>query len=94
MVLLGCEGCGVPELSRALAGSKLVQLAAVEAKRASDPNRAVPLSDARCAGFRCFRLKPWRVEMVEGGPSWPEGPRRVEWRKIDGQKYSLFGIGS
>lgn len=59
-------------------------LAAVEAKRASDPNRAVPLSDARCAGFRCFRLKPWRVEMVEGGPSWPEGPRRVEWRKIDG----------
>ena len=22
--------------------------------------------------------------MVEGGPSWPEGPRRVEWRKIDG----------
>jgi hypothetical protein len=59
-------------------------LAAVEAKRASDPNRAVPLSDARCAGFRCFRFRPWRVEMVEGGPSWPEGPRRVEWRKIDG----------
>ena len=70
--------------SRLWQDEEVVVAAAVEAKRASDPNRAVPLSDARCAGFRCFRLKPWRVEMVEGGPSWPEGPRRVEWRKIDG----------
>ena len=29
VVLLGCEGCGVPELSRALAGSKLVQVIGV-----------------------------------------------------------------
>ena len=45
LVLLGCEGCGVPELSRSLAGSRLVQLAATEAGEPSWRSRQVNFFD-------------------------------------------------
>eukprot|EP00217_Crustomastix_stigmatica_P008766 CAMPEP_0183805796 /NCGR_PEP_ID=MMETSP0803_2-20130417/38058_1 /TAXON_ID=195967 /ORGANISM="Crustomastix stigmata, Strain CCMP3273" /LENGTH=301 /DNA_ID=CAMNT_0026050553 /DNA_START=68 /DNA_END=970 /DNA_ORIENTATION=- len=33
----------------------------------------------RAAGLRAFRLVPRRVELLEGGPAWPGGPRKYEW---------------
>lgn len=40
------------------------------------------------AGFRAYRLVPWRVEILEGGPKWPQGPVRHEWRKMEGDEGS------
>mmetsp|Transcript_40192 Transcript_40192/g.97086 ORF Transcript_40192/g.97086 Transcript_40192/m.97086 type:complete len:337 (-) Transcript_40192:1966-2976(-) len=37
--------------------------------------------DATHAGMRIYALTPWRVEVLHGGPDWPEGPMRVEWRR-------------
>ena len=43
------------------------------------------------AGFRCYRLVPWRVEILEGGPTWPQGPMRHEWRKVEGDQGAWQG---
>ena len=37
--------------------------------------------DAIHAGMRIYALTPWRVEVLHGGPDWPEGPMRIEWRR-------------
>eukprot|EP00931_Biecheleriopsis_adriatica_P119464 TRINITY_DN94684_c0_g1_i1.p1 TRINITY_DN94684_c0_g1~~TRINITY_DN94684_c0_g1_i1.p1 ORF type:complete len:378 (-),score=54.46 TRINITY_DN94684_c0_g1_i1:131-1264(-) len=31
------------------------------------------------AGLRIYRLKPTRMEVLCGGPQWPQGPNRFEW---------------
>lgn len=33
----------------------------------------------RWAGVHVYCLQPERVELLEGGPAWPNGPRKVEW---------------
>ena len=38
-------------------------------------------SDATHSGMRIYSLTPWRVEVLHGGPDWPEGPLRFEWRR-------------
>lgn len=36
------------------------------------------------AGLRIYRLKATRMEVLCGGPQWPQGPSRLEWTYDDG----------
>ena len=52
------------------------RVAAVETRRAAGKLHD---SEIERAGFRAYRLAPSRVEVLAGGPSWPNGPTRHEW---------------
>ena len=52
------------------------RVAAVETRRAAGKLHD---SEIEKAGFRAYRLAPSRVEVLAGGPSWPNGPTRHEW---------------
>eukprot|EP00232_Nephroselmis_pyriformis_P017365 CAMPEP_0182898492 /NCGR_PEP_ID=MMETSP0034_2-20130328/27515_1 /TAXON_ID=156128 /ORGANISM="Nephroselmis pyriformis, Strain CCMP717" /LENGTH=261 /DNA_ID=CAMNT_0025032465 /DNA_START=62 /DNA_END=844 /DNA_ORIENTATION=- len=65
MVLLGKDG-------EALAGC-VADAAARQARHAISPEEITR------SGFRAYRLVPTRVEILEGGPTWPQGPTRHEW---------------
>ena len=51
----------------------------------------LPVGEILEAGFRAYRLVPWRVEILEGGPAWPQGPMRHEWRKVEGDQGAWQG---
>ena len=36
---------------------------------------------ARHAGLRAYALVPRRMEVLRGGPQWPDGPIRFEWAR-------------
>lgn len=54
-------------------------LAADVAQAGSALSSTARLDAARRAGLRTYALTPRRVEVLAGGPDWPEGPRRFEW---------------
>ena len=54
------------------------RVAAVETRRAAGKLHD---SEIEKAGFRAYRLAPSRVEVLAGGPSWPNGPTRHEWTR-------------
>eukprot|EP00193_Tetraselmis_chui_P014765 CAMPEP_0177779618 /NCGR_PEP_ID=MMETSP0491_2-20121128/16700_1 /TAXON_ID=63592 /ORGANISM="Tetraselmis chuii, Strain PLY429" /LENGTH=268 /DNA_ID=CAMNT_0019299203 /DNA_START=49 /DNA_END=852 /DNA_ORIENTATION=+ len=37
--------------------------------------------EMRSAGLAAFRVVPTRVELLEGGPAWPQGPARYQWTR-------------
>merc|ERR1740139_176605 len=82
VVLLGCEGCGVPELSRSLAGSHLVQLAATEAGEPSWRSRQVNFFDheARYLLGEQWYMRRWPIRRgqravgMDGSGSYLQSP--------------------
>ena len=51
-------------------------VADAEARQA---RHAISPEEIALSGFRAYRLVPTRVEILEGGPTWPQGPTRHEW---------------
>lgn len=82
VVLLGCEGCGVPELSRSLAGSHLVQLASTEAGEPSWRSRQVNFFDheARYLLGEQWYMRRWPIRRgqravgMDGSGSYLQSP--------------------
>ena len=82
VVLLGCEGCGVPELSRSLAGSHLVQLASTEAGEPSWRGRQVNFFDheARYLLGEQWYMRRWPIRRgqravgMDGSGSYLQSP--------------------
>lgn len=44
-------------------------------------DRAVPVQDMLSAGLASYRVVPLRMELLEGGPAWPQGPARYQWTR-------------
>ena len=77
---------------RTLVGSGGKELENDLCRAAADAEEGLLDGGALCsAGMRAWVLVPVRMELLEGGPCWLGGPRRVEWSRQDENQHQWVG---
>ena len=65
-------------LGAAADGAEAATLAS-EVRSAESTKGGARAEAAARAGLRAYVFMPHRIELLHGGPDWPEGPQRFEW---------------